>query len=262
MQNLQPVGTVDWSGDYGDPWVMQEEINEQMGDATIVNVLYGEDRLVYPTEDGEWIFVAELEQDADYFYDRTDEMGEGMDEFFVLDVAGEDGRFLFTVRDWTMGKDNWTKTTIRVPEQSLEQAKENLPHGGLSTAVRETINQIAQNEDRAKRLELRDELRKLRDERQEAKKEREKWDREVDDLNRKIERTEEQIEALGDPESEYKGHLDSILSTMKENGTNVFPEHGAIQEAANKGAKPPEQVIEDLKERSDLPEHRFEELGG
>jgi len=37
---------------------------------------------------------------------------------------------------------------------------------------------------------------------------------------------------------------------------------GTLQEAANKGAKPPEQVIEDLKERSDLPEHRFEELGG
>lgn len=159
-----------------------------------------------------------------------------------------------------MSDDNMTKTTVRVNEQSLKRAKDKLPHGGISDLVREQINRVANNEDMAKRMRLREKLRQLRDDREDKKKDREAINREITDLNRKIERTEEQLEALGDPESEYKGHLDSILSNMRENGSNVFVGHGAIEDAARAGGKTQEEVIEDLKDMSDMKESRFETL--
>ena len=96
MQNLQPVGTVHWSDEAGDPWFVQEELNEEMGEPLIASPLFGGERIVYPKEDGDWVFLAHLEEDESYFYDRTDEYAKESDEYFVVDIAGEDGRFLFT----------------------------------------------------------------------------------------------------------------------------------------------------------------------
>lgn len=96
MQNLQPVGTVDWSDGYGDSWIIQEEINEEMGETVLVSVAFGEDYIVVPDEDGDWAFVGALERDIDYFFDRTAEMAKGLDEFFILEIAGEGDRYLYT----------------------------------------------------------------------------------------------------------------------------------------------------------------------
>lgn len=97
VQNLQPVGSVDWSEYGGDSWYIVEEINDLMDEPIIVNVSYGGDRIVYPEEDGDWKFIAELEREADYFFDRTDELAKQQDEYFVVNIPGDDkSRYLFT----------------------------------------------------------------------------------------------------------------------------------------------------------------------
>jgi hypothetical protein len=102
VQNLQPVGTVEWSDNAGDPYFTSEELNgvlheenEEMNSPFVVSVLFGGDRIVYPDEDGDWTFLAQFEEDESYFYDRTDEFARESDEYFVVDIAGADGRFLF-----------------------------------------------------------------------------------------------------------------------------------------------------------------------
>lgn len=146
---------------------------------------------------------------------------------------------------------------VKVNRQTKELAKEKLGHGGLSRAVRQTLERIAHGQEVSERQRIEDRLETLRDERQEKRLKRNQLDNELDEINRKIERAESELDALRDKEGEYEGALQMLEDSLHD-GMNVFPEHAQVKEAAAIGECKPRDVIDDLRERNpDLPSERF-----
>lgn len=83
---------------------------------------------------------------------------------------------------------------VRVPKESKEAAAAKLPHGGLTAAVRERIEEIAYGKSEAE--QLREELWELRDERREMRAERDYLNDQLEMLDHRIDRVESRVAAL------------------------------------------------------------------
>jgi len=157
--------------------------------------------------------------------------------------------------------ENRTKITVNVDETTVEKVKQKLEHGGLSDTVRQALNRVADNEDVARKRQLKKQLNTLRDNRKDLKNDKREIENELQTINTKIERAEAQLDELRDKEGEYEGHLASISEMLQEDeNKHVFPGVKQVKKAAVAGGVSREEVIEDLKERNpDLPKERFTE---
>lgn len=72
-----------------------------------------------------------------------------------------------------------------------------------------------------------------------------------------IDRLEEKLAQIEESVHSYDDALDEITAEMHNAQTSRFPEHAQIQEIAQTHDETPDDVISDLKERSDLPAQYF-----
>lgn len=74
----------------------------------------------------------------------------------------------------------------------------------------------------------------------------------VSEANERIAALEQKLESMEESVQAYDDAQDEILHKMRSERTSVFPSHAQIEEIAQKHDLAPEEVIADLKERSDL----------
>ena len=135
---------------------------------------------------------------------------------------------------------------VKVDSDVKRKAKAKLPHGGLSEKIRETLRTVADGD--AERFNLREELTELRDTREELKQERDAIERKLSDIERKIERKEEKLEKYTDPESEYKGYVESLADQIENDEMHFDPQHGTIEKKAPMYGKSKREMLSDLEE--------------
>lgn len=73
-------------------------------------------------------------------------------------------------------------------------------------------------------------------------------------------------EVVDEYEQEQSAKFESVMADLDsslQDGNHVFPAHGQVTEAAERGGMPPEEVIDRLKQRNpDVPEAQFSEKSG
>lgn len=161
-----------------------------------------------------------------------------------------------------------TRVTAEVSEQTHELAKANTEYGGISAAIRDKLEQLAHPDDVDNREDIINRLRELRNKRDEIRLHRDKKkaelervidedNREIDSLETKIARLEERKDDADSKQAEFEGHISQLIAHV-EDGGHIFPGYNGVKEAARASGKSPEFVIETVKERTDLPDSRFE----
>lgn len=148
----------------------------------------------------------------------------------------------------------------RVPEHIRDAAKENTDHGELSEMVRSLYKRIAHGDTeggvesvaieleriRAKKDDLRDQVRKLQNE--------------LQALEQEETRLEEKLTSRRSRQDKYEGRLES-LEAMLLNGSHVDADAPAVRDAADELGCTAEDVIEDLKQRNpSAPDYAFEPM--
>lgn len=79
----------------------------------------------------------------------------------------------------------------------------------------------------------------------------------VSEANERIAALEKKLESMEESVQAYDDAQDEILHKMQSERTSVFVDHAQIQEIAQNHDLTPQEVLADLKERSDLPPDYF-----
>jgi chromosome segregation ATPase len=95
-----------------------------------------------------------------------------------------------------MSDDEYTQLNVRVPRDAKEQASKKLPHGGLTQAVRDRIEEIAYGKPTTREQALAERIQSLRDDRRELVAERDHLNDQIDNLDHKLDRLERELQTL------------------------------------------------------------------
>lgn len=155
--------------------------------------------------------------------------------------------------------ENMEQLVVEVPKETKEVAKRKLPHGGLSSEVRDALARIAHGEEVAELKKVKDNLEDLRDKRADLKQQRDDIENQLQDVERQIERAETKLSQLRDLENEYEGRLKGLERRMHEDEIHVWLTFPEVEDIAEEYDKQPVDVINDLKDRNPgLPDEQFE----
>lgn len=105
---------------------------------------------------------------------------------------------------------------------------------------------------------LRHRLEQEQERKERLKREKERKEEKLNETDENIERLQSQLEQFTEDIDDYEKELEDLLAQARENdGMNVIPDIKPVKQIASRHEKSPEQVVEDVKERSDLPDQRF-----
>lgn len=153
--------------------------------------------------------------------------------------------------------DELVQVSHLVPESVREDAQENSGHGDLSEAVRQAYQIVAYGDDYQDAARLKQRLERAKNEYQRLIEEEERIQDRKQETENRIRQLKEQLEAIQSQEEQYDELLTELENDLY-NGAHVFPDHGAVEDAATVGGKTAEDVIDDLKERNpDIPQDAF-----
>lgn len=156
------------------------------------------------------------------------------------------------------GKDEFVRVGHRVPGHLRDAAQANTEHGELSEMVRSLYRRIAHGDSDGGAESIAIELERVRAKKDELREEVRKLQNELQSLEQQETRLEEKLTTHRSRQDKYEGHLESLEQQLR-NGTRVFAEIPSVQQAGSTAGKSPEEVIEDLKERNPIiPDHAFE----
>lgn len=153
--------------------------------------------------------------------------------------------------------DEMVRTTIQMPRNIRDEAKNQTEHGELSEMVRDLFREVAFGEEINKREQYKKQLERVRDEKDEVRGEIRDLQSRLDTLEDKESRLEERLSESTSLKDKYDGMLEMLEQTLY-SGTHVDKNHGAVERAANTAGVEPEDVIEDLKDRNpEVPDYAF-----
>lgn len=98
MQDLQPHGVFE-PGEGVETYHVAEKINKDGSNAMMVMVPYGDDYIVTVEDGGGWVYLGEFTEERGDIYATLDEVSDKNTDYFIVDVPGESGRYLFTQRE-------------------------------------------------------------------------------------------------------------------------------------------------------------------
>jgi DNA repair exonuclease SbcCD ATPase subunit len=144
-----------------------------------------------------------------------------------------------------------------VDSTTKKAAQADLDHGELSEKLRNYVHKMAFGEDVSRQEQIEQRIEEVSQEMEEHVAQRRHHDAEVDRLAAEKDRLEEDLQTLTSRDEQYEATL-KLLEEALADGRRVFPGHGQVEQAAMIGDTPPEEVIEDLKERNpSYPDERF-----
>lgn len=156
-----------------------------------------------------------------------------------------------------MSEDDYVRVSHRVPQHVREAAQQNTEHGELSELVRSLYGRIAFGDvdggaesiaielerTRAKKDDLREEIRELQNE--------------LQTVEQQETRLEEKLTTHRSRKDKYEAHIESLEQLLYD-GTHVDPGHPVVEKAADAANLNPEEVIAELQERnSHIPDYAF-----
>jgi chromosome segregation ATPase len=146
---------------------------------------------------------------------------------------------------------------FNVDSTTKKAAQADLDHGELSEKLRNSVHKMAFGEDISRREQLDQRIEEVSQEIEEHVAQRRHHDAEIDRLIAEKDRLEETMQTLTSRDDQYETTLEMLEEALAD-GQRVFPGHGQVERAASIGDTPPEEVIEDLKERNpSYPDERF-----
>lgn len=148
----------------------------------------------------------------------------------------------------------------KVPESLKQAAKEQLPHGGISKVVRESLRYEVFGPGLGTRSRLEREIEKIDDELTKKRAERRDINTEIENLEQRRANYEKKISNLSSKEDKYEAKLEGLESRLLDEATRLWTDHPAVKDAAVTGEVDPEAVVEDLKERNpEVPDYAFQQ---
>lgn len=105
---------------------------------------------------------------------------------------------------------------------------------------------------------LRHRLEQEQERKERLKREKKRKEEKLNETDENIERLQSQLEQFTADIDDYEEELKDLIAQAKENeGMNVIPAIKPVKDIAARHETSPEDVVEDVKEQSDLPESRF-----
>ena len=100
-------------------------------------------------------------------------------------------------------------------------------------------------------------IQRYEEQRSRAKREIQQGKQRLDEAEEGINRLKARLESLEASKASYEDDMDELLAEMDENRTTVWETHPSVERIAREHGKPSSDVLEDLKDRSDLHESFF-----
>lgn len=105
---------------------------------------------------------------------------------------------------------------------------------------------------------LRHRLEQEQERKERLRREKKRKEEKLNETDENIQRLQSQLEEFTAEIDDYDEELSDLVAQAKENdGMNVIPDIKPVKDIADRHDKSPEKVVEDVKDRSDLPKHRF-----
>lgn len=155
--------------------------------------------------------------------------------------------------------DKDTRVSHRVPKHIRDAAQNQTEHGELSELVRDLYRRVAHGDASGGLDSVELELQRVRKEKDQLRGQIGELQNELKSLEQEETRLEEKLTNRRSKQDKYEGHLESIEADLR-GGMYLDDDNERLKRAGRAVGKPPQAVIEDLKERNpDVPDHAFEQ---
>lgn len=102
-------------------------------------------------------------------------------------------------------------------------------------------------------------IHRLREQKANAEQRRQTAEEQIEEAEASIDRLESRLSSMERTAESYEEALDDQLASMRESRTSVFSGHASVQNLAREYDTTEEQILNDLRKRSDLHESYFTE---
>jgi len=154
-----------------------------------------------------------------------------------------------------MSRENEETIATRVPEwvhQSLKESDDT-----ISGQVREALEFYLVDK-QAEKFRLRAQLDAKREQQEGDKQRRSMLDERIEDRAAAIEDLEQQIAEFEEDTPDYTEMVEELCAIMTEHNANITPDNPKVQRIARVHDKKVWEILDDLKDRTGLPDDRFE----
>lgn len=150
--------------------------------------------------------------------------------------------------------------TANVPESLKDAAKAELPHGGLTEAIRDRLTEIAYGGDIGERSRLERQRERLDEEVRDLRAQRRDIDSQIETVEEKRAAVDKKVSNLTTREDKFDAKIEELESMLRLDGIRVNPNMPAVKRAADTGGVKTAAVIKTLKERNpDVPGFAFKD---
>lgn len=157
-----------------------------------------------------------------------------------------------------MSDDDHVRVGHRVPKHVRDAAQASTEHGELSEMVRSLYRRVGHGDAEGGADSVAIELERVRAKKDDLRDEIKTLQTELQTLEQQETRLEEKLTKHRSRQDKYEGHLESLEQQLRD-GTRVFGELPSVKRAASTVGKSEEEVVYDLKDRNpDVPDHAFE----